>query len=507
MNRIVPAVLSLRNSLRRALSGPPLLAFLPALVLGAFWLGGEGWLLALSLGLPLLFAAVFGLDFGAEVAGRRAGPVPLSQLVDQAWSLAKPRQQRFGLFLLRLDDLPALIEHHGSRDADQILDTLETRLAAVLRQGDQILRCPDGEFAVLTAPVQRLDLENGIQLARRLQDAVEDPVVLGNATLYLTCSLGFILDRQLPRPMTQDLIDGAEAALQEARANGPSCLRAYAPGMKAAHISSSALYADCTLALEEGQIRPWFQPQISCKDGRLTGVEALARWQHPVRGLVPPADFLPALEQAGLLDRLGDRMLSLSLRALADWDREEVTVPCVGVNFSQAELRNPQLLDKISWALDRYEMAPHRLTIEVLESVVSQPGEDMVARNLTRLAQLGCSIDLDDFGTGHASIASVQRFPVHRLKIDRSFVARLDSDPAQQRLVAALLTMGQTLDLKVLAEGVETQAQADQLIAMGCGEMQGYGIARPMPYAETLEWIRKYDSRLDGPTGIGRKTG
>ena len=183
--------------------------------------------------------------------------------------------------------------------------------------------------------------------------------------------------------------------------------------------------------------------------------------------------------------RLGERMIQDALEALRAWEAQGVRVPRVGVNFSNAELCDPRLVDRVAWELDRYELTPDRLVVEVLETVVAGRSEDVVVRNLAGLARLGCCLDLDDFGTGHASITSIRRFSIERIKIDRSFVTRIDEDPEQQRMVSAILTMAERLGLDTLAEGVETEAEQAMLARLGCGHVQGFGIARPMPLRDT----------------------
>jgi EAL domain-containing protein (putative c-di-GMP-specific phosphodiesterase class I) len=257
-----------------------------------------------------------------------------------------------------------------------------------------------------------------------------------------------------------------------------------------------ALHEDVVAALDSGEIVPWFQPQISTDTGRITGFEALARWTHPVRGVIPPVEFLPAIEAANLLERLAEVMMHHSFRALKQWDSAGVVIPQVGVNFAGSELSNPRLLEKIKWDLDRFELAPDRLAVEVLETVVASAPDDMITRNINALGAMGCRIDLDDFGTGNASIASIRRFSVSRIKIDRSFVMKADRDPDQQRMISAILTMAERLQVETLAEGVETVGEHVMLAQLGCNHVQGFGIARPMPFDQTLDWINVHNAKL-----------
>lgn len=514
MRLFSPAMGRLRQALRALVTGPQALAFLPALVLAAFWIGGEGWLVAVALGLPAIMALNGGLPLNSSIAPDKRQALGLEETLDQNLLQCDRRKQRCGLYLLSIDSFHQLNTHHGLSAAERIEAWVGDRLSQTLRPGDRLLPQGDGRFAIVLAPVAKLDLESAIQLARRLQTAVEEPVALDGATLYLSCCIGFVLDRQLTMPYGPPMIEAAQAALDEAMHNAPAAIRAYAPGMTSRTHRHADQVNELIEALENGAIHPWFQPQISTDTGALSGMEALARWKQGTH-TVPPSDFLPLMEENGLMERLGDVMLTRSLMALASWDEAGLTVPCVGVNFSTAELRNPKLVDKVVWTLDRFNLQPERLAVEILESVVASSPDDVVVQNVARLSNLGCAIDLDDFGTGNASITALRRFDVNRIKIDRSFVTNLDRDPSQQRMVAAILSMAEQLDLDSLAEGVETPGEHSMLAQLGCRHVQGFGLARPMPAAKAQEWLRNYE-RQDKPMPslppkidrqIGRNTG
>jgi EAL domain-containing protein (putative c-di-GMP-specific phosphodiesterase class I) len=175
------------------------------------------------------------------------------------------------------------------------------------------------------------------------------------------------------------------------------------------------------------------------------------------------------------------------------------------VNFSKSELRAPGLASKLRWELDRFDLAPERLTIEILETVVAETDSDVIVANIAAIAQMGCGVDLDDFGTGHASITSIRRFAVRRLKIDRSFVTRVDEDREQQKIVSAILSMAERLEMETVAEGVETQGEHAMLSQLGCTHVQGYGLARPMAFEETVEWMHRYAQRQTTTPRIGNR--
>lgn len=512
--RKIPASLLYRIStpVRR----PEGVMFLPALMLGAFWLGGEGALIAVALLIPLLYA----------LAGILAPPVPqglgqrmaldsttglvardgVMMAADAALELARSKGFHTACLIVRLDDAEMLAERHGRLAEAQILRRTGERLCAALRQDDTVGRLEGGIFAVVLTPAARLDLEVMLQLAARLQEAVMVPVSLDAATIHVSASIGFCQSSQARQGDPGALVDAAEAAAQEARRNGPGAVRAYTSEMRKHEAARHSLRGEIQAALDSGAIRAFYQPQLSTDTGAISGMEALVRWDHPERGVLSPDDFLPVLHDAGLSDRLGEVMLFNALNALRSWDRAGLEIPNVSVNFSPEELRNPRLADKISWELDRFGVTPARLVVEILETVVPDTDNDVILRNIARLAGLGCGIDLDDFGTGHASIGNIRRLAVTRVKIDRSFVTRVDRDREQQRLVSAVLSMSERLEIETLAEGVETLGEHAMLAQLGCGYVQGYAIARPMPFEETISWAERHRAKLKHTSQIGNQT-
>jgi predicted signal transduction protein with EAL and GGDEF domain len=411
--------------------------------------------------------------------------------------------QTTACLVVQFDDAEQILQRHGRAAQTEILARSAERICAALRSGDVVARLEGGGFAVALCPVRRLDLETVVQLATRLQSALCVPISLNAARIYVSASIGFCLGTRAPEPRGKALLDAAQIAADEAGRHGPGAVRAFAPEMARHRADRDALREELETALDEGQIRAHFQPQVSTDTGAITGFEALARWYHPDRGVISPAEFLPMLEDAGLSERLSEVMLYHALTALNRWDKAKLLVPTVGVNFSSAELRNPRLAEKLKWELDRFGLEPCRLSVEILEHVVADTDNDVIVSNIAALARMGCGIDLDDFGTGHASITSIRRFAVRRIKIDRSFVTKVDEDREQQKIVSAILSMAEQMGLATLAEGVETPGEHAMLAQLGCGDVQGFGIARPMPADETLDWITRQNARASNTPRIG----
>lgn len=500
--------------LEQAVTGPVPIALVPTVTLLAYGIWGENGLIVTALALPLALSILQGsLGRRGMPGGPRDRVTGLVQRdgFEAALDATRADCTRTGLqsacLMIDYDDFAGFAARHGQSAADAAMARGADRLLGALRSGDTVARIGDGRFAICLAPVRQMDLELGIQLAGRLQTALEDALPLGGVTIYLSASVGFCLSHRAPGDDGQAWADAARAALAEAQGSGPSGIRAFTPDIARRRAARSDLLGDAAAALDSGQIRAWFQPQVSTDTGQVSGFEALARWTHPVQGVIPPDRFLPALAEAGLLARLTEVMLTQALGALRDWDAAGAAVPRISINLSQADLNTPRLTERLVWDIDRFGLTPDRLGLEVLETVLSDGPGDAVARNLSRLGEAGFHIDLDDYGTGHASIAMIRRFPVRRIKIDRSFVTRADRDPEQQRLVSALLTMAERLELGTIAEGVETVGEHALLAQLGCQHVQGYGIARPMPADRTLSWLQAHDRNLARITRIGRQTG
>jgi diguanylate cyclase (GGDEF)-like protein len=488
---------------------PELMVFLPAVTLAAFWYGGERALIVTALCAPLIFALAGAFRFAEPLDATTTEPgrrTRLMSMLERALRDGAAGGASSVCFVVQIDDMEGLARRHGRQAQAEVLARSAERLTATLRPADVVARLEGAAFAIVLEPVRRLDLESAVQIAARLQSSVAVPVSLDATRLQVSASIGFCLSDRAPAPRAQALLDAALLATDDATANGPGAIRAFAPDMIRRQAARVAMREEIEAALDNGQIRPWFQPQVSTDTGAISGFEALARWQHPVRGLVPPAEFLPLIEQTGLATRLGEVILRDALQALARWDRAGLGVPEVAVNFSAEELRDPKLADKLKWELDRFDLQPARLTVEVLESVVAETAQDVIVSNIAALARLGCGIDLDDFGTGHASITSIRRFAVRRLKIDRSFVTRIDEDREQQKIVIAVLAMAEQLGLATLAEGVETPGEHAMLAQLGCGDVQGFGIARPMPFEDTIDWIARHRAAQSQTPRIGGKT-
>ena len=386
----------LQKKLRSALIGPQALAFLPALTLGGFWFGGETMLLIMALVFPGAFA----------IAGMFSGTGP-------AWSEAKDRDTELRLrgaaerqisdilasevtlgkstaaMVIEIDEYLTLERRNGTKWAQNILRQTADRLSFAVRDTDLVVKLEGPRFAVALGPVRQADLGTMIQLSARLQAAIAEPFSIGATRFFATASVGFCLPSRAPKRTGSSLLDCAEIALDTAKSNGPGSVRAYKANNSARKRTSAIAQKNVADALENGQILPWFQPQVSTNTGDVSGFEALARWTHPDRGIIAPADFLPVLEELEMMERLSEIVLAQSLSAFKEWKAAGMDIPSISVNFSSDELSNPKICERVKWELDRFELEPENLCVEILEDVIAASQDDVIVRNIQELAKLG----------------------------------------------------------------------------------------------------------------------
>ena len=499
---------SLSTASGRALQRLDVLALFPLVALMALLLGLDDLVLLTAFGLPALLAL-------RALAPPQPDPPfsvgqdlsPRDRLVAALGHAARQDGRDTACILVQIEDWDDLIARWGLEAAGDLAERCHDRLRATLRADDLVLRLGDARFAIVLQPLPHLRLGTREAIVARLAACIAEPMGVGGALLRPTAAIGhtaLIRDTGDPAAAT---LDAAEAALADAHRNGPNASRAFAPGLLRQRRTRTELAADVDAALAAGEIRPWFQPQVCTESRVISGFEALARWHHPDRGLLAPADFLPAIDDSGRMDALGRCVVTHALEALRLWDRAGLRVPMVAINLSAAELRNPALADHLKWDLDRLDIAPGRLTVEIPETLVARGEDDSVIATLAALGQHGIALDLDDFGIGQAALPAIRRFGIARIKIDRTFIFGLDTDPDRQAMVSAILAMARPLGVRTLAEGVEDAATLSRLARMGCDHVQGHHIAAAMPIEDTIAWATGHNTGLARPAPIGLRAG
>ena len=490
------------------LQHPAAIVLLPLIAVLSFAFGGDiGILLCLTV-MPLGYGLIRMLAHGADMGGQAGAKAVLPEAafrakLDQLTQHLAGSGQGSCLFVLGLPDLAQIEARHGAAGRAKVLQRLGEKLASALRKGD-IVGAIDGGFVVSLGAVPRFETETGLQVAARLQQALTGPVKLGGSSLHTTAYVGFCLFSSLGAPQAREWLLAAQAAAEDALRLAPNGLRAFQPDMLKDRAARASLREELEQAFERGEIQPWMQPQLSTDTGDISGFDASARWESAERGPVVASDLLAMVEDVGLSQRLGEVVLFGALSALLRWDRGGHRVPTVSVSFTAQQLRSPNLIHRLQWELDRLALNPARLVVQVLESVAAQAEDEMIVSNLSRISALGCCIDLEDFGTGQASIANIHRFSVRRVKINRSFIRKCDLDPRQKQMVAAILALCERLELETIGDGVETAGEHVTLAQLGCSHVQGDGIAKPMLLAESLAWIGKYEAVQSRSMQLGR---
>lgn len=447
-----------------------LLAFIPAASLGVFWIGGETALLATAIAVPLILAMRGQLATPAPPRAAAVDPVTGLHWRDIATDTLTARmiesqstRSRTACVVISIDDAASLAVRLPPNIWESALERIATRLRTEIRDDDAVARIGCAEFALTIQTQGRATRQLLISIVGRIQDVLSDAIPVADNRLMVTASAGLFIASEGSESSGALAISRAEMAFVEARDSGPGQLKFFDCAAQDAPKANSWQRDEFIDALDNGEIHAWFQPQIDMTSHKICGTETLVRWLHPDHGLIAPDEFLPMVERSGLSDRLGKHMLDAALSALTTWDGMGLEVPEISVNFSEAELGDTGLIERIRDALIAHDIAPERLRIEVLETVIASGQDDPVVQNLWRLTELGCLIDLDDFGTGHAAISNIRRFSIGRLKIDRSFVTLVDRDEDQQDTVAAIMVMAEKMGLDVIAEGVENTREIKML--------------------------------------------
>jgi diguanylate cyclase (GGDEF)-like protein len=392
-------------------------------------------------------------------------------------------QARLAVLFVDLDGFKPINDSFGHGSGDEVLREVGRRLGLLARQADTVARVGGDEFLLLLEGGQ-LDEAAAALVAKRTLQALNQPYVLSDREVHLSCSIGIVFYPD--HGSHHKLIAHADAAMYAAKRAGGSTYCFFEARMDAGSRDQVELQRDLRRALDHGELELYYQPKIHGVSGQITGAEALMRWHHPTRGMVPPGIFIPIAERFGLIGVLGNWVIDESARQMRLWLDGGLRMR-VSINLSVHQLRQEELSGRVRQALDRHRVDAGLLTCEITESVAMDDAQPTL-RALERLAATGVQLSIDDFGTGYSSLSYLRRMPAGQLKIDRSFVSDLEHSSDARAIVDAVVRLAHALGLKVVAEGVETDAQQALLLELGCDELQGYLYARPMPARALTLW-------------------
>ena len=405
--------------------------------------------------------------------------------VDHALKRARRRGERVAVLFMDLDNFKVINDSLGHEVGDELLIAVAGRLSSCLRPVDTAARLGGDEFVVLLEDVE--DPQEATKVAVRIEEALRAPFWVGGHHLFVTTSVGVALGGD-DADRSGDLLRNADLAMYRAKEGGKDSHAVFEPGMNEKALERLGMEADLRRALDKEEFRVYYQPKVSLKSGRIVAQEALVRWEHPERGLVPPAEFIPLAEETGLIVPLGQWVLEEACRQAKEWQNLYPTDPSLrmSVNLSGAQFKRPDLGASVAEVLSETGLDPRDLILEITESMMVEDVGDALA-TLQELKSLGVKIAVDDFGTGYSSLSYLKRFPVDFLKIDRSFVEGLGRDSKDEGLVSASIELAHALDLEAIAEGVETEAQLEYLRSLGCDLAQGFYFQKPSPGDTTSE--------------------
>ncbi|MGH2715675.1 MAG: putative bifunctional diguanylate cyclase/phosphodiesterase [Thermoleophilaceae bacterium] len=408
-------------------------------------------------------------------------------------ALDRLRRGRLGLAVLYLDldRFKVLNDTLGHAVGDQLLVEVARRLRSCTRRGDTVARLGGDEFGILC---EQIHGEHEVfALAERITAALRRPVGLNGLEVQTSASVG-ISFTDSAAVAAEELIGDADMAMYRAKSRRGDRFVVFDEGMRAEHAQRYVTETELRRALERDELRLLYQPIVSADNGRPVACEALLRWQHPERGLVPPAEFMLVAEQSGLIVPIGAWVLREACREAKRWSVSgESPASYVCVNLSARQFAQPDLVDTVREALDEAALQPSRLGLEVTESVLMEEADSPI-ETLTALKRLGVHILLDDFGTGYSSLSYLRNFPIDVIKVDRSFVKGVGGDREDEAILAAVVGLSRALGLTVVAEGVETESQLSRIRVLGCELVQGYYISLPRPPTELDDLLRRETS-------------
>jgi diguanylate cyclase (GGDEF)-like protein len=400
----------------------------------------------------------------------------LQDRMTQAIAQATRQQTLVGLLLLDLDRFKLVNDTLGHDFGDELLKEVASRVKSCIRASDTLSRLGGDEFVVILNGIETAS--DAAKVARKVIDTLSRPIVLNGHEVVVTGSIGISLfpndgiDRNA-------LLSNADVAMYRAKEQGRNHFQFYTEGMNAATIERLTLENDLRHAVERDELVLHYQPLLELASGRITGVEALVRWQHPEQGMIPPIQFIPLAEETGLIASIGTWVLREACAQMKRWINDGADPMVVSVNLSSHQFHREDMLRTVTEALEQTGLDPSLLSLEITESsLMVNPDEAVVT--LCLLHSMGVGISIDDFGTGYSSLGYLKRFPISTLKIDRSFINDLTENPEDSAIVRAVLAMAHSLSIGVVAEGVETEYQLEFLREAGCDIIQGYHLSKPL---------------------------
>jgi diguanylate cyclase (GGDEF)-like protein len=404
----------------------------------------------------------------------------------QAIAFANRQKRSAALLFLDLDRFKVINDSLGHQIGDKLLQYVANALELSVREVDTVARLGGDEFTIVLSNLDRRD--DAVLVAKKILSSLQKPFLIDNQELFAMCSIGISIFPEHGEDI-DSLIKKADIAMYEAKSQGGDRWTLYDPVMDENSHKRLLLENSLRKALSRDEFRLVYQPKVDLINGRITAMEALIRWDHPELGLIKPDDFIPLAEETGLILSIGDWVLERACRQNVEWCNQGLASMKVAVNISGYQLQQADFVTRLEAIVSKTGMPFDQLEIEITESVIMQ-NPDFTIQVLNEVQSRGIHISVDDFGTGYSSLAHLKRFSVNTLKIDKSFVRDVESNQTDAAITSAIIAMGNSLNLRVIAEGVETEGQYAFLQKAMCDEIQGYLISRPIPPEKVAEFVK-----------------
>jgi diguanylate cyclase (GGDEF)-like protein len=417
-----------------------------------------------------------------------------SDRLKQAIQTAHRHRQKLAVLFIDLDGFKLINDSYGHSFGDEVLKCVALRIQCLMREDDTIARMGGDEFTVVLNNISRS--EDAALVTQKILDGVRHPYHLQGRTVFLSASIGVSIYPEHASNL-DDLVRKADTAMYRAKELGRNTFRYYSGGMTSKVFERMTLETQLREALEQGQFELHYQPQLSILTGRVTGIEALVRWQHPQKGLVSPIKFIPLAEESGLIIPIGEWILEAACRQMKTWLDEkrllEDAVVCVNISARQFDQQN--LITVVQERLNDSGLSASNLELEITESTMLRSAE-FTGQVLSQLRNLGVKVAIDDFGTGYSSLSHLKRLPFTKLKIDKSFVSDIPADTNDVAIAQAIIRMGKSLSLDVLAEGIETERQLSFLAKETCDSGQGFFFSKPLSAPDLEQYLDAFGGHL-----------
>jgi diguanylate cyclase (GGDEF)-like protein/PAS domain S-box-containing protein len=399
----------------------------------------------------------------------------------------------YAVLFLDFDHFKLVNDSLGHLIGDRLLVAISRRIVSILRPEDTIARLGGDEFAILIEDIEAPDI--AVQIAERVQQLMAAPFQLNGQTIYTSVSIGIAFGAP-EYEKSEEIIRDADTAMYRAKAGGRSCHAVFDNAMHGQAVKQLQFRNDLRRALDQNQFVLYYQPIVRLDTDQIVGFEALVRWQHPEYGLIPPVEFIPVAEEMNLINELGEWVLREACRQTREWHMGQPgsSPLSISVNLSVKQLAQPGLVEQVEQILREYELDPQMLKLEITESLFMQEPECM-ALVLSRLKQLGVKLHIDDFGTGYSSLSYLHKFPVDCLKVDRSFITDLTTNPKNAQIVRTIVILAHNLGMTVIAEGIETAEHLSELRSLDCEHAQGYFFSRPVESTLAEDMLRSQQQR------------